>query len=126
MTTQEKIQSLRERIRKFVLEVISFSRPLAKNDLNRILINQLLRSTTSIGANFEEASEAESNKDVIHKLAISKKEVRETVYWLEIIRDSKIVTTALVTTLISEAIQLARIFSSLIQRRKLSNSAIDH
>ena len=58
---------------------------LPKNSVNDVLMKQAIRSGTSIGANYREACEAESGKDFVHKLGISKKECRETTYWLELI-----------------------------------------
>jgi len=53
-----------------------------------VLSNQLLKAGTSIGANVQEATAAESKKDFIHKMAIASKEARETSYWLQLIRHS--------------------------------------
>ena len=55
-----------------------------------ILSKQLIRSGTSIGANVEEATAAQSRKDFISKMSISSKEARETNYWLRLFRDSKL------------------------------------
>ena len=74
----EKIYDLEERTAKFGENAIVFARGLSKNNINNSLINQFVRSATSIGANYMEADGAESGKDFKHKIAICKKEAKET------------------------------------------------
>src|SRR3990172_13103206 len=81
---EDKLSSLRERIRTFVLNSVKYARNIPKDEVGRIFINQLIRSVTSIGANFEESTEAESTNDIIHKMSIVKKEAKEAKYWLEL------------------------------------------
>lgn len=76
---------LEERTAKFGEEIIEFSKTLEQNIINRPLINQLIRSATSIGANYMEADGAESGKDFKHKIAICKKESKETRHWLRML-----------------------------------------
>lgn len=71
---------LEERTTKFGLEILSFCRSITADQVTRPLISQLVRSGTSIGANYCEANEANSKKDFIHKLSIAKKEAKETIY----------------------------------------------
>jgi four helix bundle protein len=66
-------------------QTIDLIKLLPKNTTNYVLRKQLIRSASSIGANYREALEAESKRDFIHKLAISKKEARKTLYWLGLI-----------------------------------------
>jgi len=76
---------LEERTAKYAEAIIDFSRKLPNDTISRPLINQIIRSGTSIGANYSEADEASSKKDFINKIAIAKKETKETKYWLRII-----------------------------------------
>ena len=76
---------LEERTAKFAEEIIKFIRKLPDNSVNKILISQLIRSATSIAANYCEADDAESKKDFKHKIGICKKESRETKHWLRMI-----------------------------------------
>jgi four helix bundle protein len=115
---EDKINSLRTKIKSFVISTINFCRQIPRDDVNRVFIGQLLRSSTSIGANYEEATESESNKDAIHKLAVVKKEAKESKYWLELIKDCVACDKNKIDILIDESGQLIRIFSSLIQKRK--------
>jgi len=75
---------LEERTIKFGKAIIDFSNKIPKNSITNPLINQLVRAGTSIGANYCEADEAVSKKDFINKIAIAKKEAKETKYWLRI------------------------------------------
>ncbi len=76
---------LEERTAKFSEGIIDFSKKLPQSSINRPLISQLVRAGTSIGANYSEADEANSKKDFINKIAIAKKETKETKYWLRLI-----------------------------------------
>jgi len=84
-----------EKIQKSSLRFsVNFTRYIFKPNRDnkiRILLNQLLRAGTSVGANLEEADSAASRKDFIHKISISKKEARETKYWLELISQSGLI-----------------------------------
>ena len=113
-----KIDGLRTKIKAFVISVINFSKNIPKDEIGRVFINQLLRSATSIGANFEESVEAESNSDVIHKMSIVKKEAKETKYWLDLIQDCFPTLKAKTAILISEVDVLIRIFASIISKRR--------
>jgi four helix bundle protein len=75
---------LEERTAKFSEEIIKFAKKIPENSITKPLISQLVRSETSIGANYCEANDAESKKDFQHKIGISKKEARETMHWLRI------------------------------------------
>ncbi len=85
MSKSQKNYDLEERTAKFAEVIIDFCKNIKRNDINRNIIIQLLKAGTSIGANYCEADGAESGKDFKHKIAISKKEAKETKYWLRII-----------------------------------------
>lgn len=76
---------LEERTALFGEMVIDFVKTLPVNPINSPLINQVVRVSTSIGANYMEADCAESKKDFCHKLVICKKEAKETTHWLRMI-----------------------------------------
>lgn len=81
----EKEYNLEERCAKFSEEVIIFVKNLKKDTINIPLIDQLIRSATSIGANYFEANGASSKKDFRNKIYICKKESKETGYWIRLI-----------------------------------------
>jgi len=76
---------LEERTAQFGENIIEFCKSLSHNTINRPLIDQLVRSGTSIGANYAEANSASSKKDFRNKIYICKKESNETKYWLRMI-----------------------------------------
>jgi four helix bundle protein len=77
--------NLEERTAVFGENVIDFARLLPKNEITRPLISQIVRSATSVGANYMEANQASSRKDFKNKIAICKKESNETKHWLRMI-----------------------------------------
>ncbi len=83
-SSKSKEYDLEERTAIFGENIIEFAMSLKKNDVNKILTNQIIRSGTSIGANYCEADGAESKKDFNHKIGICKKESKETMHWLRI------------------------------------------
>ena len=113
-----KIYDLEERTAKFGENIIKFARKIPKDVITFPLINQLVKSGTSVGANYCEADDAESKQDFKHKLGICKKEARETKHWLrmiviaipEIEKEAKI--------LWQEAKELNLIFNAIIKKLK--------
>ena len=80
-----KIFNLEDRTANFGEDIIDFVKTLPKNFINNPLISHIIRSATSIGANYMEADGAESGKDFKHKIAICKKEAKETRHWLRML-----------------------------------------
>lgn len=116
--TNDKKFDLEERTAKFGEEIIDFIRILEKTDANKILTNQLLRSATSIGANYMEADAAESKKDFKHKIGICKKESKETKHWLRMLAKNNQSQLAVCRNLWKESQELLLIFSSIIRSSK--------
>ncbi len=86
LTNQKnKIYDLEERTANFAEDIIEFAKKIPQNVITIPLINQLVKSGTSIGSNYCEADCAESRKDFEHKIGICKKESKESRYWLRII-----------------------------------------
>ena len=107
----DKIE-LEERTKRFALRVIRFVSSLAKNKVTDVLGYQLLKSGTSIGANYREANRAQSRNDFIHKIAIVEKEAAETQYWLELCEDAGIGDAAERRSLLQESGQLLGSFTT--------------
>ena len=103
---------LEQRTKEFSLILIRFLQSLPKNYLGEALGRQLLKSGTSIGANYREANRAESKADFIHKLAIAEKEASETVYWLELMLEAGIGANQEATKLTQQAKELLAIFTA--------------
>ncbi len=79
---------LRDRSKTFAKEIVFLCRKMKTNHIETVLINQLLRSATSIGANIHEAQYAQSKADFINKLEVAQKECYETEYWLELFHNT--------------------------------------
>jgi epoxyqueuosine reductase len=113
-----KIYDLEERTGRFGEIIIEFVKTLERNEINRPLIGQLVDAATSIGANYMEADGAESKKDFKHKIAICKKEAKETKHWLRMIRKANPNKTVECHRLWQEAHELTLIFSSIFLGKK--------
>lgn len=102
-----------DKCKHFSLSVIQLYNELVSSN-EFVISKQLLRSSTSIGANYSEALGAESDADFLHKISISRKEIHETLYWLELLRDSSLINEQTFSDLSNE---LADIF-------KMTNASI--
>ncbi len=83
--TQDLKYDLEERTAKFSRDAIALCRKIREDVISRPLVSQLIRSATSIGANYVEANAASSKKDFANKIFICKKEAHETRYWLGLV-----------------------------------------
>ena len=101
--------------------IIEFAKTLPSSIINKPLINQIVRSGTSIGANYMEADGAESKKDFRHKIAICKKESKETKHWLRMIAKANPEKTEGCRKLWTEAQELTLIFSSILRPKNNNN-----
>jgi four helix bundle protein len=118
---KNKKYDLEERTAKFGEEIIELCKSIPKTIITESIIKQLIRSATSVGANYCEADCAESRKDFEHKLAISKKEAKETKHWLRMLAktDKKFQSEA--RELWKEANELQLIFITIINKSKANN-----
>ena len=105
-------QELEKRTKLFALNIINFVTNLPLNRICDVIGRQLIKSGTSVGANYREASRAESHSDFIHKIAICEKEAAETQYWLELFLESRFVPIDESKKLRQEASELLAIFVS--------------
>ena len=105
---------LEETTLAFSIELISKLKSLPRDMFNIKLIDQLIRSGTSIGANYVEANGAESKKDFIHKLRIAYKEARETRYWLTVLSAINAKAKIELENLLRESDEYVKMFSKII------------
>lgn len=110
---------LRDRSKEFAKKIIVACRSMRKGGVDYALVNQLIRSGTSIGANLHEAQYAHGTKDFISKLEIALKECNETDYWLEIITDTFNKHCEYVAELKNECVSIKKMLIASIN--KLSN-----
>lgn len=113
-----KIYDLEERTAKFGEDLIEFTKKLEKNSINNPLISQVVRSGTSMGANYMEADCADSKKDFIYKISLCKKESKETCHWLRMIAKANSEYTNQCRQLWQESHELTLIFSKIILSSK--------
>ena len=111
-------KDLEARTKRFSLAVIRYVSKLPRNREVDVLSRQLLRSATSIGANYREASRGVSRADFANKIGIIQKEAAETQYWIELLIDSGLGATASSAALLQEATELLAIFTSSGKRLK--------
>ena len=109
---------LRERTKHFGLRILRMFSRLSKTTEARVLGKQILRSGTSVGANYREAYRGRSKSEFIAKCGDSLRELEETVYWLELLIDGKIVPPKLLAALRQECDELIAIFVTILKRSK--------
>ena len=108
-------QDLRLRTKKFALRIITMCESLPDSRKGRILGDQIFRSGTSVAANYRESYRARSRAEFISKLGDCRKELEETMLWLELLGDSDTVKSAKLSLLLHEADELMAVFSSMIK-----------
>src|SRR5277367_3021660 len=117
-------EALKLRTENFKLRVIRLYRSLPRTQEARILGTQLLRSSTSIGANYRAACRGRSRAEFVSKLGIVSEEADETVFWLELFRDGNIFPAEKLQDLVREANELVAIFASSVHTAKGLTSTI--
>jgi four helix bundle protein len=112
--TKNRKYDLEERTLKFAESVIDLVKLLPPNIVNQKLTSQLVAAATSIGANYREANAALTKKDFTHKISISRKEAKETHYWLQLILTANPGLKKRIEDLLSESLELIKIFSAIV------------
>jgi four helix bundle protein len=114
---------LRERTTDFALRIIRMFVALPKTEEARVLGKQVLRSATSVGANYREAHRSRSKAEFVSKLGDCLKELDETAYWLELLDKSGIVPPTKLASLQDETHQLLAILTTISKKTKRNLSA---
>jgi four helix bundle protein len=109
------MEGLRDRMKQFSLRVIRLYSALPKTTIAQVLGKQLLRSGTSVAANFREASRARSDAEFVSKLGIVEQELDESLLWFELLVESDIVSESKLNSLQQEADELIRIVVAAIK-----------
>jgi four helix bundle protein len=109
---------LSERVLDYGLRTIKVVESLPKTLVGRRIGDQLLRSATSVGANFEEAQAAESRDDFVHKLQVALKELRESNYWLRLLSKAGALPEQRLAPLLDESNQLVAMLSKAVAKVK--------
>jgi len=114
---ENRKNDLRERLFEFAVRVIEFLKTIPYTPENKIIREQLAKSSMSSGANYEESQGGSSRADFINKVRISLREMRESHYWLRIIkRTIRGVNKSELDYLINESLELKNILGSIVQK----------
>jgi four helix bundle protein len=103
-------EDLKRRTKQFALRVIRLIEALPRTRTAQVVGDQLLRSATSVAANYRAACRARSQADFVHKLGIVEEEADESLFWLEMVVETDLMPAARVQELIQEADELTAIF----------------
>ncbi len=109
-----KRYDLEERTLLFAKRIVDLVQKLPKNQVNNELISQVVRSGSSIGANYREANDSLGKKDFFMRMKISRKEAKETSYWLEILFHNNANLESIMRPLLVEVNELIKIFSAIL------------
>jgi four helix bundle protein len=112
-------QKMRARTKAFAVSVYSMLKGVGMNDLNRGVIRQLMRSATSVAANYSSATRGRSEAEYYSKLCIVVEECDEKIFWLDFLVEVGIITYDKAKDLQSEAEELLKIFSTIKKKLKL-------
>lgn len=115
-------QSIQDRSFDFALRIVTLHDYLStKRGAARVIARQMLKSGTSVGANLEEASAAQSKPDFISKCSIAAKEARETRYWLRLLTGCKSVKSERIAPLVKEAGEIVAIVTTIVKNAQSSS-----
>jgi four helix bundle protein len=109
---------LRDRTKSFALRIVRLFRQLANTGDAQVIGKQLLRSGTSVGANYLEACRSRSDAEFVAKIGDCLKELDETAYWLELVVGAEIVPEAKMADLLDETNQLLAVFTAISKNTK--------
>ena len=114
----EMTHQLCNRTHDFAVRIVHLSRFVSRVRDAGPIASQVLRAGTAIGANYRAACRSRSRADFVSRISVVAEEADETIYWLELLRDSGIVPEAKITGLLEEARQLTAIFTASRQTAK--------
>ena len=117
--------NLENRTSKFSNLIIELCKHIVQDTITKPIISQLVKSGTSVGANYTEANNASSRNDFRNKIYICKKEISETKYWLRIIKHNNLAQNTIIESIQREAEELTLIFGKILSSLK-NNSKLKH
>ncbi len=104
----------------FAIRIVKLYQYLVTEHREYVLSKQVLRCGTSVGAMIREAEHSESTADFVHKLAIAQKEINETIYWLELLKETNFLSQEQFESINADAIELIKLLTSIIKTTKLN------
>jgi len=114
-------QELHDRTKRLALDIVKAVRELPPNEVSRIIGRQVLRSATSVAANYRASTRARSRREFIAKIGLVIEEMDETILWLELLRDGEILPGNRLAALFDESDQLLRIFAATRRTSRAQN-----
>ena len=118
MTTLDEAKALQNRTKAFAVRIVKAFSRLPKDEAVRVIGRQLLRSGTSLAANYRAACRARSAADFISKISVVAEETDETLFWLELLVEAEFAKNSLVQPLMNECTELLKIFSASLATAK--------
>jgi four helix bundle protein len=115
-------EDLKTRTKRFALEVIRLYSSLPKSAESQVIGRQMLRSGTSVGAQYRQGARSRSNAEVISKLESALQELEETRYWLELLAEAALIRSERLTNLFKEADELTAILVTCVKKVKARHS----
>ena len=109
---------VKEKTFTFAVRIVKLNEYLCADKKEYTLSKQLLRSGTSVGAMFTEAEHAQTKKDFLHKMAIAQKEINETIYWLNLLKESDYLSTEQHESISMDAVEIIRLITSILKSTK--------
>ena len=125
MNTLNRAKQLQDRTKKFAIRVIEASPRVPKTEAGRIPIHQFLRSGTSLAANYRAACRSRSAADFISKISIAAEETDETLFWFEVLVESRLIKPRLLHPLMTECEELLKIFSRSLATAKSNRKSLN-
>ncbi len=116
MKNTNKKYDLEDRTLEYSKRIIKMAKSLSKNTINFKLVDQVVRSGSSMGANYREANETETKKDFKYRMRICRKEGKETTYWLKLIIEANPEYEKRIIPLLEETTELIKIFAAILKK----------
>ena len=104
----------------FAVRIVKLYQFLINEHKEYVLSKQVLRCGTAVGAMIREAEHSESRADFVHKLAIAQKEINETIYWLELLKETNYLSREQFESVNEDAVELIKLLTSIIKTTKLN------
>jgi len=116
-----KTSILKEKSFRFAVRIVNLYKYLCEEKKEFVMSKQILKSGTSVGANIREAEYSESIADFIHKMAIAQKETNETMFWLELLNETKYILTNEFESIHTDAVEIIKMITSSIKTAKTNH-----
>ena len=109
---------LKQKSLGFAVRIVNLYKYMCEDKKEFVLSKQILRSGTSVGAMIREAEHSESKVDFVHKMAIAQKEINETIYWLELLKETAYISNEEYDSINADAVEIIKIITSSIKTAK--------